>query len=303
MAIPTFTAVSPSTVHTAGQLITITGTNFRLPDEPPASTAPLPAPLPTVAVTVNGTACTNVRVYSATELTCDCPSLDPGPYAIQIQNLDNAGAAIVGETVTAAAAVTYARPDLSVDSDQKNVVEALILLLRRQLIANVQVTSSVDFDDETTVPNFVASAKLPALVCSFRSQENRNYLQDTWLFTNPDGSTFRKWNTFVAEDLVVTVRYIDNHEGRAINAQAAFKAIFMRTKVLAVDAVSYEIERTAEVRPLTTPNTSDLKSWEAELVIRGVEVQSMPGITDFGLRERGRVVDQDVVLSAVNKSP
>jgi hypothetical protein len=109
MAVPTITSVTPSTVWTGGQLVVVTGTNLRLPPDPPVSaTGPLPDPLPTVGVLVGSVEAKAVDVLSATMLSCNVPAADPSPapVAMVVRNLDDAGVPIPGESATLAAAVT-----------------------------------------------------------------------------------------------------------------------------------------------------------------------------------------------------
>lgn len=159
MAIPTISSVSPSTIWTGGQLVIVTGTNFRLPPEPGASpSGPLPAPTPTVSVAVGGVAATLVEVLSATKLACKLPAADPSPLVagsavgsdLVVRNLDDDGDPITGESATSTRAIVYARPDLSVEDDGGRIERALLHLLRRQIIDNVvKIGSGVDYGDAT----------------------------------------------------------------------------------------------------------------------------------------------------------
>ena len=73
MAVPTITSITPPTVWTGGQLVIVRGTNFRLPPPAASSNGPLPDPIPTVSVTVDALAATQVEVLSSTMLSCHLP--------------------------------------------------------------------------------------------------------------------------------------------------------------------------------------------------------------------------------------
>jgi hypothetical protein len=73
---PTLTLVSPTTaVNTGGALITLTGTNFKAG----------------ATVTIGGTACGNVTVVSATQITCTVPAKAAtcGPATVVVTNPDS----------------------------------------------------------------------------------------------------------------------------------------------------------------------------------------------------------------------
>src|SRR5579862_273272 len=146
MAVPTVSAVAPSPIWTGGQLVTITGSNFRLPTVPSyALDGPYPDPLPTVAVTIGGVAAATVRVKDAGTLEVMAPAHDPGAADVTVQNLDDSGTAIPGETVTAAGAVTYSRPALTDTPDFTRLVRQVVLELQRQVLPEVVQSVSVDY--------------------------------------------------------------------------------------------------------------------------------------------------------------
>lgn len=172
MSIPTISTVTPGSGPTKGRYpVRIVGTGFRVPAA--ATTHPAPAPraarvtfeqvVPAktadgrvLSTTVTREA-TKVRVESETEMTCCVPIGDHGLYdgttvptlaaSITIENLDDAGIPIPGETVTMAAAFTYLLPSLAKQTLLKAVIRALLQELKRQACPNVVLTSFTDFDD------------------------------------------------------------------------------------------------------------------------------------------------------------
>lgn len=161
MAVPTFTSISVSSGPAmGGYMVEIIGTNFRLPDPPPA-TGPVPPLLPTVEVTFGGVASGSVSVASDSRIFVVVPKgslLDANLNPIEqlvvdlgITNLDNAGVPIAGETVTVPSAFTYARVDLS--HNNKSAVNRLVRILLESLvsetIANVHYETNTDYDEDT----------------------------------------------------------------------------------------------------------------------------------------------------------
>jgi hypothetical protein len=196
MAVPTITDISPTTGLARGlQLATITGTNFRLPPTP--GTGPVEY-VPTVSVTVNGRAAV-VAVLSATEIRISTPSYMGEPEAMStavdvvLKNLDDNGDPISGEEVTAAAAYTYKRPDLTADHDGYWITTALVQALRRNLLANTWASNSPDYSaDPATQVTF--TGELPAItVDSPRIVENKLLRDnDPQVETDPSGGKTRR---------------------------------------------------------------------------------------------------------------
>ena len=77
MATPTITSVTPNTGHTGGKtLVEIVGTNFQLLPDPPA-TGPVPVANPSLRVLFGTTPALKADVWSATQIYCVTPKLDP----------------------------------------------------------------------------------------------------------------------------------------------------------------------------------------------------------------------------------
>lgn len=315
MAIPTISLISPSSVFASGQLITITGTNFRTAyPAPPSNNGPLPMPPPTMTVMIGGVAATKVVVMSATELTCFTPAGRPGPRSapnppvgVTVQNLNIAGAPIGGETATAAAALSYVRADLSIDSDFTRVVRTLINLLKDQAIDNVTKQTSVDFSDTPGASEFDITqiASLPCLVVSGPSvKENNFYDLDRRLeIAVPGGYQTRL--TFLTVDLSFKISGYDDHEARALNLFALVQQVFNINSFLVMDrdgtdpskgTVSYEMVW----RPYDfndAANNSDVRSFSGEVLIRGFQFEDVAGFSNRVV-ESGGIVDTVEVNAA-----
>jgi hypothetical protein len=77
------------------------------------------------------------------------------------------GVPVAGESVLLAGAYRFARATVAREADLTRVVRQLLRELKRQVLANVSATVSVDYDD-TVIDglNVIAMAKVPSLVLS-----------------------------------------------------------------------------------------------------------------------------------------
>ena len=87
MATPTIIDVTPSVGHSGGVLVELTGTNFDVPVDPPATEVPVPEAVPTVSVIFGTTPAREVLVLSSTQVQALSPSLDPFKVQTQV-NVD-----------------------------------------------------------------------------------------------------------------------------------------------------------------------------------------------------------------------
>ena len=98
-----------------------------------------------------------------------------GTVDVTLRNLDAGGAPVPGEEVVLPGAYRFLRPRIVHESDLTRLVRGLLRELKRQVIANVSMTVSVDYDD-TTIDglNVVAISRLPSVVLSGpKVDENR----------------------------------------------------------------------------------------------------------------------------------
>lgn len=195
MAVPTISGVSPATGSAeGGVLLEITGTNFNtwpapeaMPDEDVA---------PGAAILVGGQAPEWVEVRSTTSIVCRL-----GPYVgvvrggvpaagldqfsavnVVVQNLNAAGAIVVGEAATRVAAFTWQRRDLGPSAAQdrgrgvyKRVQDAVMETLRRRVCREVAIGRSSEYAEGTATE--VKVATLPALGLVFRWEDDPDYAE------------------------------------------------------------------------------------------------------------------------------
>lgn len=317
MAVPTVSSVSPAIgLSQGGELVKIAGSNFRIPSS-------LPAPPATVSVLFDGAPASDVRVLDSNTLTCLSPthpatdiairpSTTPqGPIAITIANLADDGSAIVGESVTVAAAYAYTLPKHTKEfaTDLERVTRAFMDLVRRLGIA-VSYAIETDYDptsdDELHVAQF---SKLPGIaIIGPELEENRFYsINEEPEFdtgtTNDDGSPdgFVRTRVPYTVDLRFQIVCASDNKAELLNLQSNFVALMHANKWLYLsrskdDATQVRFEMDfpegGHPKSTTVPNNSNLRSWSAEILIRGFDIETIDGI-DAG--ETAGVPNQAIV--------
>lgn len=295
MAAPTLTSITPSSGHTGGrQLVELLGTNFRLPTAP-AALGKTSAPKPTVRVMIGGEEALNVRVLSATKLWCLTPIHDPttAPVAVTVQNLNDAGAPIAGELATLSAAYSFVRPKITdeFEADLTRLVRTLIRELKRQVVAEVALTTHTEYDAETGDQlNLAELAKLPGLILvGPELPENKFYaLQGTQydeIPGDPNGG-FMERRPPETVDLVFDLIGVSDKTIELLNLVAVVKLFFEKNQrlTMARDAndaskgkVAYEL-RAQEFRVAPTANNSNVRTFSSRVTIVGFDLEDMAGL-------------------------
>lgn len=302
MAVPAITSVTPAVIFTGGQIVVVEGTNFQLPYPPPLDVnGALPTPPPTMTVTVGGRQCRNVRVLSATQVECLTKPVDPGVLTVVVQNLDVGGAIIPGESASASGLLTARRADLALAADLTRLEVALILELRRQVIASTHKTTAVDYDD---TPNAVVDvpdiADLPTLTIQGpQIVEDRDYVYDLTP-TVVVGDTFVRRRTPKALNLTYRFVAMDNKQARNMNLMALMFQFLQNNPFIELQrhesdpskgTLKYELAQVGEVTTFTGSSSSDIRGFSGSLVIRGFQVEDVVGFVDQMVAERGSTVD------------
>ena len=163
MAVPTLAEISPAAGPTGGDdLVRLTGLGFA------PKVAVLFGDAPAEVLSVREEA-------GASIVDLRTPRHGDAVVDITLRNLDEAGVPIPGEDASLAQAYRFLRPRIVAESDLARLVRTLLRELKRQVLASVSMTVSVDYDD-TTVDgiNVIAISQLPSLVLSGpRVAENR----------------------------------------------------------------------------------------------------------------------------------
>lgn len=346
--VPTLASVTPAIGLTAGgSLVTLVGTGFRVPTSQPG-----PAPGPTVLVLFGGIPATDVRVQSDSQLTCLLPPANdavfpsPRPSAIapmlvgvSVTNLDDTGAPIAGEVVTVPSAFAFILPKSTseFESDFTRTVRALVRLMKRELLAEVTIAVQTDYDpttgDELHVTKF---AKLPAFtLIGPELDENRMYsLNEAPSF--PDGTVssadgvspggYIETKVPYTVDVRYQVACASDTKTELLNLMSNFIAFMHANKWLYVDRsptnpalgqvrIEMDFAPGGLPRNTSTPNTSNVVSWTANIVLRGLDIEAFSGLTDDGFADpaglipahavaaRGETVEQTLLSVARTPDP
>lgn len=288
MAVPTIASVYPVRVLTAGgSIVQIRGTNFRLP---PA----LPAPGPTARVLIGGVPSADVQVLSDELLVALVPERESeGSVALQVDNLDDDGAPIAGETTTLASAITYARPrhTREYQSDLARLVRTLIRRLKAQVLAN---TVSPVNTDATSLPDALISltkvGELPALiVLGPQLRQNRFYsVNGEREVDRQDGSWVLTKQPYTVDVLLSVVGCADTRI-ELLNLMQNLcmfvdSTTFLRMPRLERDPSAGEASFEFDFEPGGDPkvdggaNESNLHQFSAQVVIRGFDIEDFSGL-------------------------
>jgi hypothetical protein len=299
MAIPTITSIQPARGASSGQtLLTITGTDMRLPPQPPAG-RPTTGGLPqTVEVRIGGKPATRVLVREdaaipdGTIATCLTPASAPGPADVLIQNLDDAAQPIAGEAVLLPGAFTYERTALSMESSLTRLVRALLRALKAQVIENVNLTVHTDFDASPEDGlHLAAVARLPALVLAGPElRQSRAYSinqQPVRALRDAEGLALHRVPYTV--DVGFTLIGMTDRTAELLNLMSLCTLFLHKNKhlVMARDSqapdaghVAYEMDFApgGQFQVRSQPSESNVRHFVGELVIRGFDIDEPHGI-------------------------
>ncbi len=299
MAVPTLTSISPMSGHTGGRsLVELAGTGFRLPTQPAPVNGIIPEAAPSLRVTFGTTVAREVMVVSSSLAFAVTAIADPtdAPVGVTVQNLDAAGAPIVGEAFTLDAAWRYVRPDITDgDSDLVRVIRAFVDELARQVHPNVTWPQNTDYDSDTGDTLSIAEVpKLPGLiVAATELVDNEFYsLRDPQESENPDDPDgFVTRAPPVTVDILLTVVGVTDNAKELLNLSAAVKRFFKKNPYLTMardpdDAskgeVAYEMDGkdAPDVKLSVDANANNLRSFAITARVRGFDIESMHAIRE-----------------------
>jgi hypothetical protein len=292
MATPTITNVSPATGPAAGgNLVTLTGTNFKIPVLD--FSIPTPAITPTVAVTVGGRAARRVDVISATEVRVLMPRLwhaDPetDSYSasdIVLTNLDENGDPISGESVTETGGYTYERWALGpprADPPMLKILRELIWALKLEVERNVYRTVHMDYaEDEAAV--VIDHAKLPSINIILNMPKDVEYSQwDNYPEeVDIDADTAAVYEGAITKMLQLNL-YLSGEGSREATALTSSVEEWVQVNPeLHVEADQdlypgeeddYPVEISRFPQSMNSPNESNVVSFSMQLQVRGIAV-------------------------------
>lgn len=312
-----------------GNMLEIIGTDFRLPDPVPA-TGPVPPPVPTVRVSVGGVDASTVLVVSGTRMFAVAPKfslvapngqpLSATVVDVVVTNLDNSGVPIVGETVTAADAYTYGRPDISAEnqSDFTRLVRTLLRLLKSEVVQNVTLEIDTDYDEDlnTQRPDH---GELPGLSVIGPDVDTNTFYQD---FSDVEELEISPGEILIQRRLHTVdlgfdiVGYSDN-EVEFLNFLALTEEWKDRNQRILMDCdpgdpsagqFSYDFQfipggqfKVEKQAGLTLD--SNLKVFRGSVVIKGFNFTGLPGVVrDKGVGISTEVAEDGVILQDVEQT-
>ena len=273
MAVPILASVSPATgPASGGDLVRLRGSNFA---------ARVAVRFGDVAASVVA-----VREDSAGSLVdVRTPLLEPGVVDVALQNLDAAGVPVAGEFAILPSAYRSLRPTVARESDLTRAVRQLLRELKRQVLANVSATVSVDYDDnEVDGQSLIAMARVPSLVLSGPvMRPNRFYSQNVPhvdVMQGADGPELVRRKPPQTMDLVFTITAASERTAELFNLMAAVSTFLNRNRWLELlrdpidaerGAVRWELDAEGDFRT-QLGSRDDVRAFSCGFVVRGFDV-------------------------------
>lgn len=324
MAIPTVsTIIGDEGVATGGYLIEFLGTGFLVAVDPLTLPGPypfpIPEPAPTVTIQFHNVAgfdrfSPEVTVVSDTRMFALVPkallSLDSNGNTvalmladITIRNVDTSGVPIPTEEVTLPDAFTYRHVNLAGTNFQPTtiVTEHLMAVLRSEVLANTSSVPHTEFDGDLGTA-FVDAAQLPQMVAlgpNLTPSEGLRYLRDP-VETQVGGSPeeYRQSEAADYVDLSFKLIGMSNFHIELSNLAAVLTKVIYRNPILRPprdlmlpDGETIDLDMEWVTLPnqqqLTGQFGSNLRYFQAELIIKGLPLSTIDTLLEDSTREQG----------------
>ncbi|QDF03413.1 IPT/TIG domain-containing protein [Myxococcus xanthus] len=292
MALPSLTSVTPSSGPTSGgDILRLSGTGF-------ASR---------VAVRLGGLRAEvlSVREEAGTaHVDVRTPMHEVDNVDVELLNLSADGHPIPGEAAVLPGAYRYLRPRVAKEADLTRLVRTLLRELKRQVVANVSASVSVDYDTVADGLNVIAMASLPSVVLSGPTlRESRRYSTNVLhedVVQGPSGAELVRRRPAYTVDLAFTLTVASNRTAELFNLMAAVATFLNRNRWLSMardaeDAsrgtVCWEMDADGEVRT-QLGSRDDVRAFTWGLLVRGFEVdEGLP--LDIGKAVAGTHLETD----------
>ena len=213
------------------------------------------------------------------------PIHEPGQVDVEVFNLDSAGAPIPGEHTISPIAYRFERPAIVREADLTRVVRQLLRELKRQVVANVSASVSVDYDDTgTDGPAVIAMAKLPSLVLTGPTlRQNRFYSANAAHYDvvgTPAGLQAVRRKPAMTVDLVFGVTAASSRAAELFNLMGAVATFLNRNRWLELPrdpadvskgTVRWELDADGDFRTQLA-SRDDVRVFTCGLVVRGFDV-------------------------------
>lgn len=300
---------TPAEGPTGGRsLIEIYGDGFRVPTIPEANSGPsgptsagivVSEVAKTVSVTFGGVEALQVDVIKSNVLrvtspispiAVTSPEYGAGSVDVVIQNLDDSGVAIPGESVTIAGGWTYRRVRLdgTADSDLLRMVKSFIEEWKRQVIPEVIFTSHTDWDSDISTPE-IEVAKMPAIILNLTGlPENRFYSCNVGEEVKISDDRIEQRRKSKTVDLQFEVIGISDNPMEVLNLLALATDFMERNPNVYVIKDPSDPTDTAELelefQPgqdfglRTRPNSSNIHFFTGAIVIKGFTSNGLAGL-------------------------
>jgi len=273
MAIPTLASVSPSVGPAGGgDLVRLRGAGF--------------AERVTVRFAGQAALTTAVRDEAGVSVAdVRTPAVEASVVDVELQNLDAAGLPVPGELAALPGAYRFLRPAVARESDLTRAVRQLLRELKRQVLANVSATVSVDYDD-TVVDgqSLIAMAKVPSLVLSGPTlRPNRFYSQNephVDVVPGALGPELVRRKPPATVDLLFTLTAASERTAELFNLMAAVATFLNRNRWLVLlrdpnaperGSVRWELDADGEFRTQLA-SRDDVRAFSCGFVVRGFDV-------------------------------
>lgn len=295
MAIPTIATITPDEGLACGHtLVEISGTNFRT--RAASFHAPPFEAYSTVQVLFNGVEALYAQAQSSGLIRCLTPQYqgtyrvtEHAPVDVIVRNLNDSGAPIALETVTLEDAFSYLRLPLSPpdpDPPMMQVLRKFIELLRREVGAQVAISTSPDFADENS--DYIVVAKHPSINLRVEEQHDKDWAQwDTTPITynRGDGTfdhyTMVKHYRLELDLLLCSGATADGAQHVGQRLKSDVNEMLMANPYLLVPpdprmplnpTSKYPMEVAKEARQTAGPNQSGVVAYDMAVSIRGIPV-------------------------------
>jgi hypothetical protein len=237
---------------------------------------------------------TSTLIYAVT------PQTAPEVVSVTVANHDDNGVAIPGETVTAANAFTFERPNIRLDVVMHRLIAQLVRMLRNQVFGNLDYKAPhMDYrrsDTATTnlrVPNLTLAG--PAMV------PNAFYTQHGEEHIAVDDETFMTRKRGTRYDLEFQIDGATDSKHELLGLRNSLLTFFRNNSYVTIardtanpsaGTASYELLMGDEgIRDTSILSVSSISTFTMSCMIRAFEVETVGGFTDDAIVYRGSVAD------------
>lgn len=265
-------------------------------------------------VRFGGEEATEVAIESTTKLWCLTPVGDPGVVDVRVDNLDDNGEPIAGETATLANAYTYARPYIIVPKgatsldryrgDLHRLVMQVVTEWRRQVLENTVLKKPhKDYSDNPSSGK-VRLSKLPGIVMfGPRLTVNRELSEPSFENHDYTAGLFKRRRHVEARDVSFTFSAVCESQFEALNLLEVIDRFFDKnTSIKLLRDPTNSSRGYAEFEMIYTDLASVTPDIDGDnqtvieggFFVQGFEMQSSAGFTDDGVEFIGNVVNEVV---------